>query len=225
MKVHAALLFGAAIALLFGCAKNESGPVANTPAGAVRNPIDFPVYPNSVTVAAAAFDQAEIAAALKKNGQGSDRDITPYKGNEVLLRSPATLSQLESWVGKLRESPPAHLKLNSDDSSGDKQLMDEWGVRAVSLESGDKRHQVFVLVMDPKRVYDKIGPVIDLADKYKALPPMLRGGLEEQVKKQTGVSISQMLDKSNPVGMTLWGVKELKGSGQRAIVLLDAVRA
>jgi hypothetical protein len=211
-----------ALVLAAGCAKNTTGNLATMPMGAVRNPVDFPVYPNSIPVGVAAFDQAEIARTLKKNNPGKETEITPYKGNEVLLRSTATLAQLEAWLSKMRAAPPQGLAVR-DSGSSDTQLND-WGVEAATFGTQDKKREVFVLVMDPKKVYEKVGPAIDMIDKYKALPAMVRGGIESQVKKQLGISVDQMLDKSNPVGMALWGVKELHGSGQRAIVLLDAVK-
>lgn len=212
-----------ALFVVAGCAKNTTGNLATMPMGAVRNPVDFPIYPNSVPVGVAAFDQAEMARTLRKNNPGKDAEITPYKGNEVLFRSTATLAQLEAWLGKMRAAPPQGLVVR-DSGSSDTRLMNDWGVEGATFGAQDKKREVFVLVMDPKKVYEKVGPAIDMIDKYKALPAMLRGGIESQVKKQVGISVDQMLDKSNPVGMALWGVKELHGSGQRAIVLLDAVK-
>jgi hypothetical protein len=223
MKKFAVFALLALSMAAIGCAKNSSGVPGSSGMAPVHNPVDFPVYPNSIAVGAASFDQAEMVRTIKKNNPNQDTQMTPYKGDEVLLRTPASLSQLESWLGKLRASPPQRLIVETGDSS-DAQITNEWGAQGMTLRTPDKGREVFVLVMDPKKVYEKIGPAIDWIDKYQNLPPMLRGGIESQIKKQLGISVSEMLDKSNPVGMTLWGVKELHNSGQRAIVLLDAVK-
>jgi hypothetical protein len=79
-----------------------------------------------------------------------------------------------------------------------------------------------IIVMDPKIVMAKLGPVLMMLGKYESWPPAFRQGMDTQVKQRTGVSISELTDKGAPLGAAIAAVNEFRDSDKRAIILLSA---
>jgi len=220
------VIIAVAVLALAGCMRQTptiSQPGA--PAAPQSNPSDFPLYQPSTIVSVAPFDQSEMAAALNKTRSAGQATIVPYRGNEVLATTPATLAKLEEWLRGVKAAPPAGSKATSATLGGSKtdiSTLDEWGADTAAFEYGDGHREVAVIVMDPKTVRAKIGPALDIIDKYQALPGILRSGIDNESKKQFGFSVSQMLDRSGPVGLFIGAVRDLSDSHERAIILVDA---
>ena len=71
---------------------------------------------------------------------------------------------------------------------------------------------------------EKLGPALDAADKYAALPGMLRDPIDQQMKKQLGYTVGEMLDRHSPIGMIFATLKTMRPD-RRAIVLIDETKA
>lgn len=211
---------------ILGCAKQSTEVSSAPPANSnVTNPSSFPLYQPSSVVSVAPFDQKTMAQAINARAQQTGRQVTPYKGNEVLAATSAPLSELKTWVDSLRKAPPENLKVASGAkvTGENTKLLNDWGADVVTFENGSGRN-VVVMVMDPQKVQAKMGLALGLIDKYQALPAMVRTPIDEKAKAQFGVSVSEMLDKSSPVGLFVGAVRDPALSGKRAIVLLDATK-
>lgn len=193
----------------------------------LSNPSDFPLYQPSKVVDVAPFDQRVMAHAINTTMKSGDRKLTPYKGNEVVASTEATLSALKRWLDKTKKAPPVGLKLSGSIAEGNTteqvKILKSWGAELAGF-SGANDRSVLVMIMDPKTVNERIGPALDLIDKYQALPAMIRTPIDRQAKTNFGFSVSEMLDKNSPVGVFISAVQDLKSSGRRAIVLLDATK-
>jgi len=222
----------AAIALLaafaYGCSKQ---PVttggAPTARATLANPSTFPLYAPSTIISVAPFDQAQMAQTMNASLSGNEKKMTPYKGSEVLAATSASLVELKSWLKKVEDSPPQRLKLSVAPAGvgGGRAVgfADRWGADAASFTDGAGR-SVVVMVMDPKVARAKLGPALNLIDKYQSLPALVRGSIDARTQQRFGVTVSQMLDKSGPIGLFVAAVNELATTDQRALILIDATK-
>ena len=87
-----------------------------------------------------------------------------------------------------------------------------------------KNRELVVVVLDPTTFETKAGPMLSLIDKYSMLPQSLRDPIDAQVKARTGFTVSQALDPSQPIGAALAAARTLRDSGQRGVVLVDAIK-
>lgn len=215
--------------IVTGCSKqstNLAGGGNNAPLG---NPSDFPLYQPSKVVSVAPIDTGRLIDAMmrsevRKSMRKGETPPPAFRGSEVLASTSAPLTELRNWVKQLSSAPPKGLALDKRSSKANetqRRFMEDYGYDGAAFQSRDGKREVAVIVFDPKRVHDKLGMVFDLIDKYHALPGALRGGFDEQAKKQVGFSISDMLDKGSPVGLVVSATKELSTTGERAIVLVD----
>jgi hypothetical protein len=217
-----------AVSLSTSCSQRSATNVApNQTQGALTNPSTFPLYQPSAIVSVAPFDQKEMAQSMNQQLRPGEQKVTPYKGNEVLASTSASLVDLKAWLQKLRSAPPEGLKVSASASeaggSQNMRIIDSWGADAVAFE-GTAGRSVLVMIMDPMKVHAKLGPALDLVNKYQSLPAIVRGPIDQKSKSTFGVSVSEMLDKNSPVGIFVAAVNDLQSSGKRAIVVLDATR-
>ena len=218
----------AAVLALAACAKQTATTDESTTSTSVSrtNPSDFPLYPGSTVVEVAPVDYGAMLAMIKKNDPGASVGGN-YRGHEIIVSTAATLPELRAWVGKLKSAPPLGFHL----TTGAGGFATGAGSADASLESsamfetaGSKRVAV-VIALDPKRIRAQLGPALDAVDKYTALPPMLRGPIDEQMKAQLGYSVSDMLDRHSPIGMVFATLKTMSAADRRAIVLIDETKA
>jgi hypothetical protein len=99
-----------------------------------------------------------------------------------------------------------------------------FGLVPIGFYSKDRGRVVLVMVMDPKAVADHLGPTMDLMDQYEKLPALMRGGIDDLIKKNTGMSISDLMNTNTPMGMIVYAARNYKNEDTRAIVLVDALR-
>jgi hypothetical protein len=110
MKIFArsAFCFIALAALIAGCSKGGGvGGIlgGNQPAS------DFPVYTPSTVVTSGKYDDSAEITTLGSNffgGNGDDK-YKPYIGVQELIKTSATLDQLNAWLVQIVQSPPPNL--------------------------------------------------------------------------------------------------------------------
>lgn len=224
MRARAALWTCVAL-FAAGCSKNETAQTQPSPLATVN----FPMYAGATVVDVAPYDTTEIVKALKAHDTSSKHDdsLQPQRGSEELAKTSATLAELQTWIQGLQKTPPAGLEVSGSalrSAQVGAQSTTQWGMDGVGFASKDGARSVAVLVLDPKLAYAKAKTMLDLVDKYQSLPGFLKSPLEDQLKKQTGVSISQMLDRTSPVGLALYAVRTMHDSNDRAIIVLDGVK-
>jgi hypothetical protein len=213
---------GIACLALCGCAKQnaeESRPPAQT------NPSDFPLYPGSTLVDVAPVDYGAIFAMIRKNDPSAKLG-TNYRGHEVIVSTSATIPQLRTWVAHLRTAPPlgfhftrttAGFSIGSGSNSKNAEVD---GL----FETANAERVVFVIALDPERIRAQLGPALDMVESYKALPPMLRAPIDDQMKRELGYSASEMLDPRSPIGILFATLKTMSTTNRRALVLVDETK-
>jgi hypothetical protein len=222
---------GVALAACSGQSKQSTAPQSQVaPAAAspavLTNPTDFALVEGSKILDVKAFKQT-VSAGGDQSSVLTNQGAGTYVGNEVLAGSPASISGLHAWLAGIEKGPPpgyTYVASPSASTSSIAHSLDRYGIAYAVFRTTDpsKRRAVVVVVMDPKQVKAKLGIAIDLVDKYRALPDYMRQPIDNQLKAKTGISATEMLDPSAPLGMTLAALKELQTSDQRAIVMVDA---
>jgi hypothetical protein len=296
MKISARFAFCSIVlaALVVGCSKQGGGGIL----GGNQPTSDFPMYAPSTVVASGKYDDSAEITNLGSNffGTGAD-EYKPYIGVQELIKTSATMDELDAWLRKTVQSPPTDLypsqntiahvlaspapaesgaptPLTSGDpatptASGDATAASATSESATptaggespapaSIESAspaasgapepaavedpfagsfkafglvpagfwskDRGRAVMIIIMDPKQVAAHLGPTMDLMDQYDKMPPFLRGGIDAAVKKQSGVSISDLMNTNTPIGMIVYAARHFKNEDSRAIILVDALR-
>jgi hypothetical protein len=226
----AALLFGAALLSVAaaGCGKHEESRTAAPPGHrAVENPSTFPLYPHSDLINVVPIDSAQMFAAIRKTDPHADVKKN-FSGHEVIARNAATMVQLKTWLASLRTHPPAGLHLSEDHvdvtSSAGKKGTSQ-AVDGAEFDAPAKTREVYVFVADPELVRAQLGVVFAMIDNYAKVPAMLRGPIDDEAKQQLGYTVTELLDAKSPVGAAVTAVKQLQGTGQRAIVVVDTSQA
>jgi hypothetical protein len=110
MKIFARFAFCsiALAALIAGCSKGGGvGGIlgGNQPAS------DFPVYTPSTVVTSGKYDDSAEITTLGSNffGGNGDDAYKPYIGVQELIKTSATLDQLNAWLVQIVQSPPPNL--------------------------------------------------------------------------------------------------------------------
>jgi hypothetical protein len=216
------LIAAACMALLAaGCSKGQqqtSAPEATASAAtALTNTTGLPLPDAASVIDARDFHQTidpaqEQGTAMASLGKGN------YAGHEVVASSLQSTADLDKWLATV--APPAgYTKANTPSSI--QSAVNRYGISYVAFISGNSKGATIV-VMDPKMISTKLGPVLAVLDKYNSMPPPLRAGMDAQVKQRTGQSISEMMDKSAPLGAAIAAVNEFRNSDKRAIILISA---
>ncbi|MDQ2864875.1 MAG: hypothetical protein M3R51_01480 [Candidatus Eremiobacteraeota bacterium] len=221
----------AAIALLTACSHSSQSSQSTsqvTPGPAGTNATGFPLYEGSTVIASRDWTQSvNNATAATQKGVFSQGAGT-YAGRDVIAHTSATVSQLRGWLDAMAKSPPAGYTAASGGAG-----MQEARSRAQSFgldfdvfqrdESG-KRHHLVVIAIDPGVLQGKAGPMLGFVNKYRMLPQSLRDPLDAQAKQRTGFSISDALSPDTPIGASLGALDQLRQSGDRGIVIVDAAK-
>jgi len=213
----------AAAALLCACAHSdthrESGPQTRR---ALENPSNFPLYPHSVVVTVVPVSSAQIFAAMKASDPSADLPKN-FSGHEIIAETGATLKQLDAWITALEAAPPRGFhKVSQHDSNFSTHRDVALGA---SFENASGGRSVFIIVADPRKLRDALGPAFALIDNYQAVPGMLRGPLDTESKKNFGYSVTEMLDAKSPVGAALATLKRMQSGNRRAILIIDESKA
>jgi hypothetical protein len=170
-----------------------------------------------------------VTQSVAQSTQGVFRQgAGKYVGHETIAQSPASMQQLQGWIRDVQHNPPAGYAVAVSGSS-----VDEARVRAQNMgidfaaftrESGGKKQGVVIVALDPQTIDAKAGPMLGLIGKYKMLPQGLRDPIDAQAKRQTGFTISEALSSNTPIGAALDAYDQLRSSGQRGIVVIDAAK-
>jgi hypothetical protein len=211
-----------------GCAKHEESQTTTTTASSTHvvagNPSDFPLYPGSGVMTVVPIDSAQMFAAIRKADPKADVPKNNYRGNEIVLQTNASMAQLSGWLATLRKTPPAGFHASQDHvdvSNGDPNGWSSKTVDGGEFETANAQRSVYVFVADPQRIHAQLGAAFALIDNYSKVPDMLRGPIDQQAKQQLGYSVTEMLDPKSPVGAAVTSLKNLQGTGHRAILLID----
>ncbi|HLJ84031.1 MAG TPA: hypothetical protein VKT51_07675 [Candidatus Eremiobacteraceae bacterium] len=231
MNIPRALIVAAVslgVACVMGCSgrpggqSNSGGPAAGSNAAVpatVTNPTDFPLAADDKILDAKPFNQtiSSQSGTLFTQGAGT------YAGHSVIAQSSGSLADAKSWLAKLEQSPPAgYSYVQSAARQSSTEAAGKFGVTYAVFRNGAKG--AVVAVIDPKQAHDKLQIVLAAVDKYKMLPAELRTSIDEQVKAKLGVSVTEALDPSAPIGMTVEALRTINGSDNPAIVEVDATK-
>jgi hypothetical protein len=224
----AALLAGA---LLCACGRGGGAHrnAAEAPR-AVKNPSDFPLYPRSEVVNVVPVDSAQMFAVMRANDPSS-RLPENFRGHVIIAETGATMPQLRTWLAALESAPPhglrdmtSHTTHSSARGSRSSRGIDLNGDDLVQFESADGARWVYLFAADPRQIYRELGPVFTLIDGYAVAPEVLRGPIDDTAKKQTGYTVTELLDPKSPAGAVIAEVKRLQSSDRRAILLIDEAK-
>lgn len=208
-----------------GCSRNQqqaTAPGESASPAVVANTTDLPLYEGATVIHAGQFQQTldpskDPTSPFSSLGRGT------YNGNTVVASSPAAVADLQKWLDQLRTSPPSGYRTVPMPSSV-QSIARRYGIDFVPFVSGSTRG-AFIVVMDPKVVTVRLGPVLRVLDQYNSLPAPLKRGMDSSIQRRTGWTISELTDQSAPVGAAIAAMSRFKDSNERAIVLVNAQRA
>ena len=225
MKTSVVLVAAVGALVIAGCNSQQSSTSGPTSGGsaastsAITNPTDFPLAPDAKILAAKPFNQTVSSGGATVMSQGAGT----YSGHSVIAQSSGSIADARAWLAKTESSPPAgYTHVAAAQNANATQIAAKYGVTYGVFKNGSKG--AVIAVIDTKVAHDKLGFLIGLADKYKMLPGSMRGPIDDQVKQRMGMSISDALDPSAPVGMTLEALRTVNTSGEPAIVEIDATK-
>jgi len=220
------------IALLCACGRGGGEHRdSQSPLGPVKNPSDFPLYPRSEVVSVVPVDSTQMFAAIHASDPTAHVPEN-YRGHVIIAETGATLAQVQSWVAALQSAPPrgfrettTHPRTSHKRTSSDKNRFDINGDGTAQFETADASRWVYLITAEPRKIYEQGGALFALIDAYSATPDFLRGPIDDQARKQTGYTITQMLDAKSPAGAIIAEIKRLKSTDRRAILLIDETKA
>jgi hypothetical protein len=222
-KRHTAVAIALVAALCAGCSGTGGKGTASAPqatAGKITNPTDFPLGPDAKILDAKPFNQT-IVNTQGAGGTTLSQGAGTYHGHSVIAQSTAPLADVKAWLAKLEAAPPAGYVYMADAQKPDAvAVANRYGVTFAVFKRGTKG--AVIAVIDPRQAHDKLGFMLGLVDKYRMLPASMRGPIDDETKKRTGMSVTEALDPSAPVGMTIEALREVNGSNDPAIVEVDA---
>ncbi|MBV8637310.1 MAG: hypothetical protein JO322_04445 [Candidatus Eremiobacteraeota bacterium] len=217
-NVLPALLLLAAVTACSQSTQSQSSQsqssTAESPSPAATNPTGFPLYAESTVLASKAWSQ----------NTGSQH----YSGLEVVAQTPATMSQLNTWLKSVSDNPPSGYSVAASGSG-----LEEAHARARAMgvdfqvfqhTVNGKRHGLIVAAVDPTLFDEKAGPVLNALNQYKKLPQVFRDPIDAQARARTGFTVSDALEPNTPIGAAVEAVNELRSSGERGVVLVDGTR-
>jgi hypothetical protein len=214
-----------AAALLSACGRGDNKSESQPPR-AVKNPSDFPLYPRSEVVNVVPVDTAQMFAVIRANDPTADLPRN-FHGHVIIAETGATMPQLRSWVAALEAAPPHGMRdttSHTTRTSHNKNTFDVNGDGTAQFEAADSSRWVYVITADPKQIHQQAGALFTLIDAYSAAPSFLRSTIDDQAKKQTGYTVTQMLDANSPAGAVIAELKRLQSVDRRAILLIDEAR-
>lgn len=196
-----------------------------TPLPSVAAAIDFPLYGGSRVLVAKSFTQVVNSSDTSYNGVLMGGNGT-YKGNEQIASSPASFDQLRTWLHGLNAKlPSGYTVIQSAQYNEARSNVNRYGLDFALFQKADAGKPpsgLLVIVMDPARVTKSLGPALPLISKYRSLPDFARKPIDDQVKAQTGFSVTEALQPESPIGLALSTLGEFAHSNQRAIMMVDA---
>jgi hypothetical protein len=220
-----ALIALCAAGVLAGCSGGGGGSTAqSTQPPVLGNPTGFPLYSNAKVISAKSFTQVVHADTSSTDSVFAQGNGT-YAGHEVIAYSSAPFSTLSAWLDGVNGSPPTGFTAEEPQSNTDQQARAQrYGLNYALFKSksGNASRGVLVIVMDPQRVNQRFGTILSMVNKYKALPSVLRGPIDNEAQARFGMTITQATQPDSPIGAALSALGELEHRNARGIVVLDA---
>lgn len=217
-----------ALACAVGCSGNSGGQgTASAPAGSnaapatIANPTDFPLPADDKILDAKPFNQ--VVSSSQSSGTALAQGAGNYTGHSVIAQSSGSLADAKAWLVTVEKSPPSgYTYVPTAEHPTAVATAAKYGVTYAVFRNGAKG--AVIVVIDPKLAHDKLGVILTAANNYQMLPAQVRSSIDARVKAKTGMSVTEALDPSAPVGMTLQALKTVNGSDNPAIVELDATK-
>jgi hypothetical protein len=186
----------------------------------IANPTDFALGADAKILDAKPFNQ-KITNSQGAGGTLMSQGIGTYHGHSVIAQSTAPLADVKAWLSRTEAAPPAGYEyVTKAEKPNAVALAAKYGVTYAVFKRGAKG--AVIAVIDPKLAHDKLGFMLSLVDKFRMLPSGMRDPIDQETKKQTGISVTEALDPSAPIGMTIEALREVNGSSNPAIVEVDA---
>jgi hypothetical protein len=230
-----------AMVQLAGCSRQSqpnAGPSAN-----LASTSSFPVYQPSTIVNTGKYDDSLEVTRFGSSFFGAGPTAAyPYVGTQELIKTDASLADLESWLKKLMQAPPEGLvpgqgltdqeqgSSNSATSAPNSTnapflaAINAWGLVPYLFWNKEHNRVVMLFVLDPKALANHMGPTLGLMDEWEKMPALVRSGIDATLKKEAGLSASDLMDPSTPIGMIAYVARNWKDQNTRAIILIDATR-
>jgi len=218
--------FGLAALLLAGCGGGGSSATREpTAQPSIASSIDFPLFPGSRILVSKDYTQVvnttgAPAGGILMGGNGK------YKGNEVIAASPASFVQVRAWLHGMRaKTPPGYTNVQVTSTADARATLQRYGMDfAIFQKAGPAKEPtgLLVLVMDPAHVTKSLGPALNLITRYRSLPDFAKKPIDDQVKAQTGFSVSEALQPDSPLGTALDALGQFSHSDQRAVIMVNA---
>ncbi|HVS46932.1 MAG TPA: hypothetical protein VMS32_09715 [Verrucomicrobiae bacterium] len=220
MRVSTALVLVAAVLAACSGRSGSSG----TPSSA--NPLGVPLYGGSVVVGARAFPITIDRANVNNYPAIFDTYGGKYIDREIIATSDASLDTLSDWLSGLSANPPTGYVAMPDNGDIERARAEAlpygFAFALFKRQDAGKGGALVAMAMDPAILNAHAGMAMGLIDHYRSLPAILRAAADAQLKQQTGMTGSQLIDPAMPAGAALAAYDAVKSSNQRAIVLLDA---
>jgi hypothetical protein len=226
MQNRAFIALASALLLGAGCTAQQNANQSASPAPALRNPLDFALYPGAGVVSTHAFTQ-KVIVQNPQNGSIFEAGSGTYSGHEVIAASDASFSQLSSWVDRLSGSPPkGYTAVENGQNPQAQTQAQQYGLNYATFKKKEGSHTrgVLVIVMDPQRVNAKFGRILGMIAKYRALPEIMRAPIDNEAKARIGMSITEATQPDSPIGAALAALDQFQHKNARGIVVVDAVK-
>jgi hypothetical protein len=231
------------VALVTGCSKSSQGGPSGGQALST-----FPVYSPSTVATVGKYDDSNEVTKLGSSWFETGATANhPFIGTQELLKTSASIDDLDAWLVKLDQSPPTDFTPNETPEQGtsaapatgqpatpepspsptENPIRDSlkiFGLVPSEYWSKDRGRVVMLIVFDPKKVADHLGPTMEVLDQYDKVPAFMRGALDETIKKQAGLSVSDLTSPNTPMGMIVYAARNWRNEDTRAIILVDATR-
>jgi hypothetical protein len=217
----------AAVLILAACSGGNQGG-AGRPSPTVTDPINFPLFSGAEVLSSRAWRQTVSSKPGVGNNAVLAQGAGTYVGHDVVAGTQALMPSLEAWLRDIDAHPPNGYTSSAEGNGAEavRSHTRDLGIDfAVFSRSEDgKEHGVVVLAVDPQTLDEKAGPMLRMIGKFKLLPPMLRDSIDNQMKKQTGFTVTELTNADSPIGAAVASLDELRDFGGRGIVLIDAVK-
>lgn len=219
-----------AAALLAGCSHGgtSSSNATATPNAVATNLTDFPLYEGSNVMTSRNWTQKVTSEGAASDKPVFSQGAGTYSGHEVIAHTPATMQQLREWLDGMTKNPPAGYQ-TAVTGSGVEEARNRAEAAGLDFDAfqknvNGKKHGIIVVAVDPQLLQAKAGPMLGFISKYKMLPQSLRDPIDAQAKQRTGFSITEALSPDTPLGAALGALDDLRASGDRGVVLIDATK-
>lgn len=227
MQKKASIALVWALLAAAGCSgQQNANQSASSPPPSLSNPLDFALYPGSSVVSAHAFTQ-KVIIQNPRDGSIFSAGSGTYAGHEVIAASGSDFSDLSNWVDHLASSPPkGYSAVESGQNSQAQAQAERYGLNYATFQKKEDSHTrgVLVIVMDPQRVDQKLGRILGMIAKYRALPAVMRAPIDNEAKARMGMSITQATEPDSPIGAALAALDQFQHKNARGIVVIDAVK-